>query len=51
MTPTTQVVAAVTAARKTLDDLLKRWGEIKDKDVKAVNEQLKKAELTVLALE
>src|SRR5262249_59423623 len=44
MTPTTQVVAAVTAARKTLDELLKRWREIKDQEVKVVNEQLKKAE-------
>jgi hypothetical protein len=51
MTPTTQVVAAVTAARKSLDDLLKRWGEIKVKDVKAVSEQLKSAGLAPLALE
>jgi hypothetical protein len=50
MTPTTQVVAAVTAARKTLDELLKRWREIKDKDVKAVNEQLKKADIPTLTV-
>jgi len=50
MTPTTQVVAAVTAARKSLDDLLKRWSEIKDKDVKAVNEQLRKAGLPELVI-
>jgi photosystem II stability/assembly factor-like uncharacterized protein len=51
MTPTTQVVAAVTAARKSLDDLLKRWVEIKDKDMKAANEQLKKAGLGELKLD
>jgi photosystem II stability/assembly factor-like uncharacterized protein len=51
MTPTTQEVAAVTAARKTLDEPLKRWREIKENDVKSVNEQLKKAELGELRVE
>ncbi len=42
-TPTTQAAAAVGEARKELDGLLSRWGELRDGDLKKLNEQLKQA--------
>ncbi|HTF37927.1 MAG TPA: glycoside hydrolase, partial [Blastocatellia bacterium] len=48
VTPTTQAVAASEQVQKTLAGVLSRWNEIKDKDVKALNEQLGKAGLPVL---
>jgi photosystem II stability/assembly factor-like uncharacterized protein len=46
--PTTQAVATCGETRKALAGLLERWGELKDKDVKALNERLRKAELPTL---
>ncbi len=49
-TPTTQVVAASEALQKSLADALSSWSEIKNKDVKSLNEQLRQAGLTLIAL-
>ena len=48
-TPTTTAVTACEEAGKSLRQLLSRWGELKDKDIKALNERLSKAGLTPLA--
>ncbi len=48
--PTTQAVAASAALQKSLADALAGWNEIKSKDVKAINEQLRQAGLPALAL-
>jgi photosystem II stability/assembly factor-like uncharacterized protein len=47
-TPTTQVVAACGETQKTLRDLLARWSAWTDKEVKALNERLRQAELPPL---
>jgi photosystem II stability/assembly factor-like uncharacterized protein len=49
VTPTTQAVAASEQVQQTLAGVLSRWSEIKDKDVKALNEQLTKAGLPAVA--
>ncbi|HXU36498.1 MAG TPA: glycoside hydrolase [Blastocatellia bacterium] len=49
VTPTTQAVAASGQIQQTLAGVLSRWSEIKEKDVKALNEQLVKAGLPALA--
>jgi len=41
--PTTQAVAASEQTQRSLGAVLSRWREMKDKDVKALNEQLAKA--------
>ena len=46
--PTTQAIAASEQVKRTLEQVLARWSEIKDKDVKALNEQLAKAGLPAL---
>jgi hypothetical protein len=46
--PTTQATEACEETGKTLRDLLARWGELTDKDVKALNERLSKAGLPPL---
>src|SRR5205807_1188923 len=46
--PTTQAVAACEERRKALGGLLGRWEELTGKEVKAVNEQLRKANLPAL---
>jgi photosystem II stability/assembly factor-like uncharacterized protein len=46
--PTTQAAAASDEAQKSLAALLARWNEIKDKDVKTLNEQLGQANLPLL---
>jgi photosystem II stability/assembly factor-like uncharacterized protein len=48
--PTTQAVAASDALQKSLADALSSWGEIKSKDVKSLNDQLRDAGLTLVAL-
>ncbi|MEK6410572.1 MAG: hypothetical protein AABN34_26910, partial [Acidobacteriota bacterium] len=48
VTPTTQAVAASEQAQQTLAGVLSRWSEMKDKDVKSLNEQLTKAGLPAL---
>jgi hypothetical protein len=47
-TPTPQAVKACAATRKALDDLLARRDELLDKEVKALNERLRKADLPPL---
>jgi photosystem II stability/assembly factor-like uncharacterized protein len=46
--PTTQAVAGCEAARQTLGTLLKRWSALRDNDIKALNDKLRKAELPLL---
>ncbi|MDE3058487.1 MAG: glycoside hydrolase [Bacteroidota bacterium] len=43
--PTAQAVAGVEQLQKSLHELLGRWNEIETKDVKAVNEQLRRMKL------
>ena len=47
--PTTQAVAAARQIQSSLGQILARWSETKDKDVKALNEQLVRAGLPALA--
>ena len=42
VTPTTQAVAASEQVKRSLEQVLARWSEIKDKDVRALDEQLTK---------
>jgi hypothetical protein len=46
--PTPQAVAAAAAVQKDLTRLLARWGRLKAKEVKALNEQLRQANLPLL---
>ena len=46
--PTTQAVAACEATRQTLSGLLKRWSALRDDEIKALNDKLRKAELPLL---
>ena len=48
--PTTQAVAASDALQKSLADALSSWSEIKNKDVKSINEQLRQAGLPAIDL-
>jgi hypothetical protein len=48
--PTTQAIAASEALQKSLADALLNWSEIKNKDVKAINEQLRQSGLPVITL-
>jgi photosystem II stability/assembly factor-like uncharacterized protein len=48
VTPTTQAVVASEQVKRTLEQVSARWSGIKDKDVKALNEQLGKAGLPAL---
>ncbi|HKE05680.1 MAG TPA: glycoside hydrolase, partial [Blastocatellia bacterium] len=50
VTPTTQAVAASEAAQKSLAEALSSWSEIKDKDVKSINEQLRQAGLPAIGI-
>ena len=43
--PTTQAIAAASELQKSLNALLARWEEIKTKDVKTLNDELRKAGL------
>src|SRR6185295_8301865 len=46
--PTTQAVSASEEIQKRLSDLRSRWLEIKDRDLKSLNEQLREARLNEL---
>jgi photosystem II stability/assembly factor-like uncharacterized protein len=46
--PTTQAVTACADTRKAVRDLLARWAALKDQDVKALNERLRRADLPPL---
>jgi hypothetical protein len=46
--PTTQALAAFAEAQKNLAALFARWREIKDQDVKSLNEQLRQANLPTI---
>jgi hypothetical protein len=48
VTPTTQAVAASEQSHRTLAGVLSRWSELRDKDVRTLNEQLAKARLPTL---
>ena len=50
VTPTTQAVAASKEVQQKLSQALARWTELKDKDVKALNDQLSKAKLPQIDL-
>jgi hypothetical protein len=47
--PTTQAVAASAEFQRILSGLLARWNEIKSKDVRALNDQLRQAGLPLLS--
>jgi photosystem II stability/assembly factor-like uncharacterized protein len=49
-TPTAQAIAASEALQKLLSEALSNWSEIKNKDVKSINEQLRQAGLPAIAL-
>lgn len=51
MTPTTQAMAAFDTASKALAELKTRWIDLKTKELKAVNEKLRQANLPALVLE
>jgi hypothetical protein len=46
--PTTQATAALGQLQQQLANLLARWSELKEKDVKSVNEELSRANLSGL---
>jgi photosystem II stability/assembly factor-like uncharacterized protein len=46
--PTTQAVTTFAEVRKALDEQLARWGEIRNKDLSSLNQQLKQAGLPVI---
>lgn len=48
VTPTTQAVAASEQVQHTLAEVLSRWSDVKDKDVKALNEQLRLANIEII---
>jgi len=48
-TPTTQAQTAFVDSQKALRELIAKWNELKAKDVKAVNEQLRQANLSQLS--
>ncbi len=51
MKPTTQAVAGVEQVQKSLEELLGRWNEIETKDVKTMNEQLRRMNLKKIVVE
>jgi hypothetical protein len=46
--PTTQAVGASDEVQRMLTSLLARWGELRDKEVKAVDEELRRSNLPLL---
>ena len=48
--PTSQAAAAAEDAQKSLDELLERWDELKTRDLKALNDQLKAANLPPVSI-
>jgi photosystem II stability/assembly factor-like uncharacterized protein len=48
-TPTTQAVTASEDLQRSLKNLLARWNELKSKDIQAINQQLRAANLPPLA--
>jgi hypothetical protein len=51
VTPTTQAAAASEQVQQTLSGVLSHWRELKDEDVKALNEQLRQAGLQPIHVE
>jgi photosystem II stability/assembly factor-like uncharacterized protein len=49
--PTTQAVTASAELQRKLSELLSRWKEIKGREVKTINEQLRQAGLPALSIE
>lgn len=50
VTPTTQAQSAFTDSQKALNELLSRWREMKEKDVKSINDQLRGANLPAITI-
>ncbi len=50
VTPTTQAQSAFTESQKALNELLSRWRDIKEKELKAINEQLRGANLPTVTM-
>lgn len=48
-TPTMQAVAASDDLQRTFTELLGRWNELKEKDLKVLNEKLREAKLPIIA--
>ncbi|HZY88659.1 MAG TPA: hypothetical protein VFE78_27800, partial [Gemmataceae bacterium] len=48
--PTTQAVAASDEVRRSLAALLRTWGALKDRDLKALNDRLREAKLPAVSL-
>ena len=46
--PTTQATAASGELQRRLAEMLNQWSQMKDRDVKALNEQLRKASLPLV---
>ena len=49
-TPTTQAIATAKDLQTALSNLQKRWSEIKEKDINALNEKLKQASIQQISL-
>jgi photosystem II stability/assembly factor-like uncharacterized protein len=49
-TPTTQAVAAVRESQQSLNDVLGRWNDLRKKEIPRINDQLKKAGLSLITL-
>ena len=49
-TPTTQLIAAVGEADKAFTSLMGQWNQIKSSDLKALNDQLKAANLSTITI-
>ncbi len=49
-TPTSQALTACVGTRRKLDDLLKRWNEIREADLKKLNERLHKLNITEITV-
>jgi len=50
MPPTTQAVAAISALQRSLNDLFGHWDALKNNDVKALNDQLSRANLPAISM-
>ena len=50
LSPTTQAVAASDALQKSLADALSNWSEVKNRDLKSLNEQLRQAGLPAIEI-
>jgi hypothetical protein len=49
--PTTQAMAAFESSTKALAELFTRWKDLKTRELKAINEKLRQANLPAIVLE